>query len=94
MSGQQVYLWELLEYVEPMAPDDAVIMIHQTWKVLKFLVDEGTILRFSISFIYKYIYSNLIVNYIFIYKQKVVENQCFIFGFCFIDLPRYQLIPG
>ena len=51
-----------------------------------------TILRFSISFIY--IYSNLIVNYIFIYKQKVVENQCFIIGFCFIDLPRYQQIPG
>ena len=22
-----------------------------------------------------------------IYKQKVVENQCFIFDFCFIDLP-------
>ena len=49
-----------------------------------------TILRFSISFIYKYIYSNLIVNYIFIYKQKVVENQCFIIGFCFIDLPENE----
>ena len=44
------------------------------------------ILRFSIS-LYINIYSNLIVYYIFIYKQKVVENQCFIIDFCFIDLP-------
>ena len=26
--------------------------------------------------------------------QKVIESQYFTFGFCFIDLPRYQLIPG
>ena len=44
--------------------------------------------------IYNNILCSVISVYLNLYSKKVVENQYFTFGFCFIDLPRYLQIPG